>query len=193
MLLNNNIMAQQQKVSTTPTLASLVKDYVTFNHWANKTLVEWLKTKPAEVFDKEVASSFPSLRQTLIHIWDTERFWLSVIKELPPPPSFRFVNYEGTLDQLFDSFLKESEAYEVFVNSLSEEALIEIVSFDTPWVSGARSRFEFTHHAMNHSTYHRGQLITIGRNVGLTDAPMTDYSYYLLMVKQQEIPIAKVA
>ncbi|MFB6801427.1 DinB family protein [Peribacillus butanolivorans] len=31
---------------------------------------------------------------------------------------------------------------------------------------------------MNHSTYHRGQIITIGRNVGLTDAPMTDFNIY---------------
>jgi uncharacterized damage-inducible protein DinB len=31
---------------------------------------------------------------------------------------------------------------------------------------------------MNHSTYHRGQIITIGRNLGFTDAPMTDYNFY---------------
>lgn len=180
-------------VSPTATLGSLVKDYVTYNAWANRTLINWLKTKPEEAFDKEVASSFPSLKQTLVHIWDTERFWLTVIKQIPAPPSFRHVAYEGTLSELFDHIVNESEAFETFINALSEDELCQLVSFNTPWVSGIQSRFEFTHHAMNHSTYHRGQLITIGRNVGLTDAPMTDYSFYLLRVKEQEIPMAKVA
>jgi uncharacterized damage-inducible protein DinB len=190
---NNNIMAHPTTSQTQATLASLVKDFVSYNTWANKTLIAWLKTKPEEVFTKEVASSFPSLRETLAHIWDTERFWLTVMKQVPAPPSFRFQPFAGTLNELFEGALNESENYEAFIHSLSEEQLIEIVSFDTPWVSGAQSRFEFTHHAINHSSYHRGQLITIGRHVGLTDAPMTDYSFYLLRVKQQEFPMAKVA
>jgi len=36
---------------------------------------------------------------------------------------------------------------------------------------------------MSHSTYHRGQIITIGRNLGMTDAPMTDFNFYLLTAK----------
>jgi uncharacterized damage-inducible protein DinB len=186
-------MAQSTAPQTQATLASLVRDIVTYNAWANQTLINWLKTKPEDVFTKEVASSFPSLKETLAHIWDTERFWLASINQMPAPPSFRFQPYKGTLNELFESMLKESEAYEAYIHSLSEEELVEIVNFDTPWVKGAKSRFEFTYHAMNHSTYHRGQLITIGRHVGLTDAPMTDYNFYLLRVKQQEYRIAKVA
>jgi uncharacterized damage-inducible protein DinB len=186
-------MATTTVSPSTPGLGSLVRDIAAYNAWANKTLINWLKTKPEDLFTKEVASSFSSLRETLAHIWDTERFWLASIQQLPAPTSFRFQPYDGTLNELFESMLKESEEYEAYIHSLSEEALIEIVNFDTPWVKGAKSRFEFTFHAMNHSTYHRGQLITIGRNVGLTDAPMTDYNFYLLMVKRQDFPVAKVA
>jgi uncharacterized damage-inducible protein DinB len=38
-------------------------------------------------------------------------------------------------------------------------------------------------HCMNHSTYHRGQIVTMGRNLGFTDAPMTDYNFYNVMAK----------
>jgi len=41
------------------------------------------ETFSADLIEKEVASSFPGIRGTLIHIWDTERFWLSVIKRQP--------------------------------------------------------------------------------------------------------------
>lgn len=35
-------------------------------------------------------------------------------------------------------------------------------------------------HVFNHATYHRGQLITMGRQVGLTLPPRTDYIYFLM-------------
>lgn len=73
-------MIQALQTETTATLGSLVRDYATYNAWANKTLVEWLKTKPSELMDSVVPSSFASLKETLIHIWDTQRFWLSVIQ-----------------------------------------------------------------------------------------------------------------
>lgn len=45
-------------------------------------------------------------------------------------------------------------------------------------VNETHPRFEFILQIVNHSTYHRGQIITIGRNVGLIDAPMTDFNVY---------------
>jgi len=56
-------------------------NYAAYNVWANETLVEWLKTKPVEVFTKEIPSSFPSILKTLNHIWAVEEFWHSVISE----------------------------------------------------------------------------------------------------------------
>jgi uncharacterized damage-inducible protein DinB len=35
------------------------------------------------------------------------------------------------------------------------------------------------HHCMNHSTYHRGQIVTIARNLELTDPPSTDFMRYV--------------
>ncbi|MFN2424735.1 MAG: DinB family protein [Cryomorphaceae bacterium] len=32
---------------------------------------------------------------------------------------------------------------------------------------------------MNHSTYHRGQLVTMGRQAGLSTPPQTDYIFYV--------------
>jgi uncharacterized damage-inducible protein DinB len=159
-------------------LKKLISNYAAYNLWANQTLVEWLKTKPSESWTKEVASSFPSIHETIIHIWDTERFWLCTLKQLPPPPSFRHVKYEGTPEEAMGELLKQSVEFNEYVNSMWDTDLLEDCHLDTPWVKGTLAKYEFIQHAMNHSTYHRGQLITIGRNAGLTDAPMTDYNYY---------------
>jgi uncharacterized damage-inducible protein DinB len=176
-------MVQATTEKTRITLGTLVRDSAIYNLWANQTLVDWLKSKPASLMDKVVPSSFPSLKETLVHIWDTQRFWLSVLQEVPPPPSFRMEGFHGSLEDVFQGLVDQSLDMALYIETLEESALTEDVSFDTPWVSGTQARFEFIHHCLNHSTYHRGQLVTIGRNVGLTDAPMTDYNFYLLRVK----------
>lgn len=169
---------------TTPAnLSSLVKDYTTYNLWANCQLVKWLKAKPANLFEQEVPSSFPSLKATLVHIWDVERCWLGHLKQ-SPVRSFRMEGFDGTLEEVFEGILEQSEAIDDYASFLTDSQLLEGCYFALPYVGEHTvPAFEIIHHTMNHSTYHRGQLITIGRNLGLTDAPMTDYMYYLLRVK----------
>ena len=41
------------------------------------------------------------------------------------------------------------------------------------------SVYEIAFHCLNHSTYHRGQLITILRQLGAIDLPGTDFIAYL--------------
>jgi uncharacterized damage-inducible protein DinB len=159
----------------TATLSTLVKKTVSYNLWANSQLIGFLRTKPKADLNIEVASSFSSLRKTLLHIHTTEVFWLSIIQEsVYTPPSD-----EMSISELMDSMINTSEAFLSFVLSLSEEEILEEVFFTSPWAEAARGRFDFIQHAMMHSTYHRGQLVTIGRHLGYLDAPMTDYNFYL--------------
>src|SRR5687767_1526170 len=88
-------MTTQQIASETKdtAIAYLMKNYANYNLWANSTLVSWLKTKPAALLDQEVPSSFSSIRLTLLHIWQTERYWLSIIKR---EEQITFSEFEGT-------------------------------------------------------------------------------------------------
>lgn len=60
---------------------TLINDYARYNAWANQQLINWLRTKPTEKVEEEVPSSFPTLKQTLTHIWKTQLFWLDVIQQ----------------------------------------------------------------------------------------------------------------
>lgn len=168
-------------------LSSLVKDYAAYNLWANRALVEWLKTKPTAALEREVASSFSSIKQTLVHIWDTETWWLGVLQGAQPESTYGRV-FEGLPEEVFAGIVKRSEDFAEFAAMQTEPRLQEICPFSIPYVGDfARPRFEMIQHCMNHSTYHRGQIVTIGRNAGLTDAPMTDFMFYLLMAKQESV------
>ena len=50
----------------------LIAHYADYDQWANARLVERLMREPAAVLDAPVKSSFPSLRDTLMHIRNAE-------------------------------------------------------------------------------------------------------------------------
>ncbi len=85
--------------TTTTAITSLMNDYVLANQWAVETIVTWLRTKPSDLLERPVPSSFPGIKETLVHIWDTERFWLSVIRRETAPVSFRMEGFHGTLEE----------------------------------------------------------------------------------------------
>jgi uncharacterized damage-inducible protein DinB len=167
--------------------AFLIKDYAAYNVWANKKLVSWLKTKPADIVERAVISSFSSMRLTLVHIWDVERSWLGNLLQVQNESNYG-KDYDGTLEEVFEAVVQQSEALRAYVQSLTETSLQEGCKFMVPirwpeWDEFIRPRFEIIQHCLTHSAYHRGQVITISRNVGLTDAPNTDFMSYMLLGK----------
>lgn len=173
---------ETQTTSQKSALAVLINDYSLYNQWANSTLIDWLKTKDVQFMDEEVPSSFSTVKKTLIHVWQTELFWFAVLqqKELS-----KAVESSPDTTQLFAEILQHSQKMTAYLKTLNDEMLTEKVTINTPWFSSSQPRYELIQHCFNHSTYHRGQIITIGRNLGWTDAPMTDFNFYLLMVKTQ--------
>lgn len=154
----------------------LLKNYASYNRWANERLVNWLKGASEEQLNQEIESSFNSLTKTLLHLWNAEYGWLQTLKSKPwgTPPGRDF---EGSTQDMFDGFLATSKEFEDHVLSLSKKDLQDgrpLGSDGTPTSVEA-----IILHVFNHATYHRGQLITLGRQAGLTEPPRTDYIFYI--------------
>lgn len=161
------------------TIESLLKDYAEFNLWANTQTINWLKTKPLELMEREMPSSFPTIRDTLLHIWGAEEIWLERL-HMVTPNTFLSQRFTGTVEDIFEGILKGSEAFATYVQTLPDADFQEICSFTLlNGTEDSRPRVKMIHHCMNHSTYHRGQIVTMARNFGLTDPPSTDYMKYV--------------
>ncbi len=161
------------------TLESLLKDYAAFNLWANEQTVNWLKTKPLELMTREIPSSFPSLHQTLLHIWGAEKVWLERLRQVPPEP-FLFQTFNGTTEDVFDGILKMSEQFKAYVETLPDADFSAICHFRLlNGTEDSRPRHLMIHHCMNHSTFHRGQLVSMAHIPGLSNPPQTDFMAYI--------------
>lgn len=164
------------------TIQSLIQDYTAFNVWANTQTVEWLKTKPQELMEREIPSSFPNIRLTLLHTWGAEKIWLERLQQIFPTTTLP-LQFEGAMEDLYTVMLATSVAFHDYVKALSDEKLQEICDFRLMnGTEDRRTRAHMIQHCMNHSTYHRGQIVTIGRNLGWIDPPSTDFIKYLRLV-----------
>lgn len=169
-------MLQETAIETMESsLTYLMKNYASYNHWANKTMVDWLSTKPAELMTQDVTSSFPTIKQTLIHIYQTQSYWLSVIQK---DKDFKPHSPNGSTEEIFQILVSQSEKIVHYIEQMTSEEVQENNLVVNPWFECNYPNFEYIMQCMNHSTYHRGQVVTMGRILGITDAPMTDYNFY---------------
>lgn len=160
------------------TLEFLLKDYTTYNFWANELTVNWLKDKPLDLLDREVPSSFPSLRSTLLHVWSAQDIWLHRLQG-NSPTQFIAATFAGSNSQLLEGLMDNSTAFKNYINKREPEYFSQRIEYThTTGVPFAQFTSEIIQHCMQHSTYHRGQIVTIARNLGLTDPPKTDYIEY---------------
>lgn len=164
-------------------LKKIMSNYADYNLWVNQQFVNWLSPKSAELLYAEVPSSFSTIMKTLDHIWSTEEYWFSVISE--SPLSEKKAESDLSKEEIFAGLLNSSTKLKHLINSLSEEDLMKEVKIVNPWFECELPISEYLIQVINHGTYHRGQIVTIGRNVGITDASNTDYNFYNVVKANQ--------
>ena len=156
-------------------LKKLMTNSANYNSWVNQQYVAWLTDKSEELLNKEIPSSFSSILKTISHILESEKYWYSILAETNFKQTEKeFISKDETLNEL----LKCSEQLAELINSYSEEDLFKKVKIDSPWFQSDLAKYEYLQHVINHGLFHRGQIVTIARNVGITDIPMTDYNFY---------------
>ncbi|MDR7209532.1 DinB family protein [Flavobacterium piscis] len=157
-------------------LKKIMTNYANYNLWVNQQFVNWLSEKSDELLFEEVPSSYSGIAKTLNHIWETEEYWYSVISETPLFEKKE--NVDLNKNEIFERLLQSSAKLASYINSLSEEQLSKEIKIENPWFQCELPLSDYLLQVINHGTYHRGQIVTIGRNIGITDASNTDYNFY---------------
>jgi uncharacterized damage-inducible protein DinB len=159
-------------------LKKLIDNYATFNYWANVRIVNWLSAVPVEKMYAPVTSSFASIDYTLQHMLRTQRFWLAFINERDTSG----VNWsirENEADKIMKELVEVSAEMKDTFSAFTQEQLEELLRLDMPWAKNQLSRYEYIVHIVNHGSFHRGQIITIARSIGLIEGVVnTDYNMF---------------
>jgi uncharacterized damage-inducible protein DinB len=157
-----------------------------YDRWANNRVLQSVSTLSAEEFTRDLGGSFRSVRDTLVHIIGGEWIWLRYWKE-PPGSSAVLTDLKTRRDLQFnsDSFPHvaavqlwwaevEKEQTE-FVNGLTDELLEKML----PLRATQARLAHLMQHLANHSTYHRGQIALMIRQLG-AEPLATDFHVFLV-------------
>lgn len=156
---------------------SELQELYAFNRWANSRMRAAVAKLPEAQLTRDMKNSFPSVQDTVLHIMTSEWIWLA--RWLGSSPSAMPSEWR---DYTLEQISREWEAIETgqgnFLAGLGAGELDRIVEYRN--LKGELHRnplWQLMRHMVNHSTYHRGQVTTMLRQLG-HDAVSTDLVLY---------------
>jgi uncharacterized damage-inducible protein DinB len=157
-----------------------------YDRWANNRALQAASRLRAEEFTHDLGGGFCSVRDTLMHIIGGEWIWLAYWKQPPADPE-ALANLVTQRNTLFkpDAFPTVGAVCQIwaevekeqtdFVNRVTDELLESMLPFRTTQVRLGL----LMQHLANHSTYHRGQLALMMRQLN-AEPLATDFHVFLV-------------
>ena len=148
-----------------------------YDEWATSKLLEATeKVAPADL-TKDLNTSFKSLLGTFVHIYGAQFVWLSRWKGSQPAAPIT-VEQVPNLAELKSRWQSLRGEFRDFLGSLTDEQLQKPFGYKdfkgNPW---SELLYQQIQHLMFHSQYHRGQVVTLLRQLNQVP-PQTDLIAY---------------
>jgi len=147
----------------TPELLRLLFQY---NQWADRRTLDSCNALTNEQFTRDLGSSFRSVRDTLAHLYGAEWIWNERIEGRSPtglPTGTTFPDLAAVRAKL-----EEIDTYYLdYVTRLTAEDLERVIRYKS--LAGeefSNPLWQTLHQLSNHATYHRGQAVTLLRQLG---------------------------
>jgi uncharacterized damage-inducible protein DinB len=156
-----------------------------YHYWARDRALEAAGRLSEEQYSRELGSSFPSVRHTLVHTYSAEWVWYS-----------RWQGHSPTAPVSVDSFpdvatlqsaWAELEAkVRSFLSELGDDGVTR--QFEYATMTGQPNRgvfWQMLQHVVNHASYHRGQVTTMIRQMGAAPPRSMD----LVTFHRERVPL----
>lgn len=137
-----------------------------YNYWANHRVLDACSALAEEQLTRDLGSSFRSVRDTLAHIMGAEWIWLERWQGRSPAALPAATDFP-TLASLRARWAEIERELVGFVAKLTPEALAGVRRYrTTEGKEQGQPLWQMLQHLANHGTYHRGQIVTLLRQLG---------------------------
>ncbi|WP_158512951.1 DinB family protein [Flavisolibacter tropicus] len=153
----------------------LLTQYSAYHLWANQQIFETIEKLPEALQEQHIVSSFPSLKATLLHMLDAESIWwqrMKLLENINRPSE----NFTGSVSDVAKSLMQQSQQWHEWISNATEHMFEhEFIYYNTKREKFKQAIYQMLLHIFNHGTYHRGQLVTMLRQLDVNTIPPTDF------------------
>jgi uncharacterized damage-inducible protein DinB len=154
--------------------AEEIRLHIFYSGWASRKLLEAALALPEEQQQREFGVSHKSLMGTLEHIFMADRVWFA-----------RTVDKRVLqLDETFTTAWRQiQKRWEEWAMALTHQEIVRTVDYmDLKGNPHRTPVWQIALHVVNHATLHRGQAMSLLRQLGV-EPPATDLIYYYREIK----------
>lgn len=154
-----------------------------YHYWARDRMLDAAAQLPANDFTREVVSSFRSVRDTLAHVYGAEWTWHQRWIGYSPAhmPEFSGVVDVPTLRSAWDLLETQVRMYVRDAGDAGVNAVHDYKSFAGK--PGRSTLADMVQQVVNHASYHRGQVVTLLRQLNAPPAKGMDF---ILFARERE-------
>jgi uncharacterized damage-inducible protein DinB len=143
-----------------------------YNGWANARMLEAASKVTSEQFTEDLQSSHRSVRDTLAHILAAEWIWIERWNGTSPKALLNPADFPS-VSSLRSKWIQVERDYAAFINRLTDESLDTVIAYtNTRGEQWMYPLGQMMQHVVNHSSYHRGQVNTMLRQLAAEAVPV---------------------
>lgn len=149
-----------------------------YNYWANQKICTWINAINNEQWEQGFESSFSSIKKTVLHLLAAESLWYDRILEREAKWNAELNNSKNK-ETIISELKDKGKDLVHFCENLNEDQLAKKITYTR--LTGetyTQPLSEILPHIFNHSTYHRGQIVTLLRQAGYQEIGSTDLLLY---------------
>ena len=160
-------------------MKAILNNYLQYNLWANEKICKYL----AGVNELDIASDrqneFMTIKKIIMHIADAEQTWLARLDGKNVPHMHNLDATRGFTD-ICKTIRNNSADFIDFISGQEDQFFLSGTEYiNLKGKTFSQNNAEIILHCMNHSTFHRGQVICMLRHVGYTDQSASDFIMFL--------------
>jgi uncharacterized damage-inducible protein DinB len=160
-------------------MKTLLLNYLEYNHWANEKMCNYLSgIDEAEIVTNKKAE-YQTIKKVILHIADGEQTWLARLNEKNIPHMHK-LDSSGSFTGICSKIRNNSVDFIEFISGKDDQFLLSVTEYvNLKGNTFSQNNAEIILHCMNHSTFHRGQVMSMLRHVGYTDQSASDFIMFL--------------